>query len=38
MWGPLKVFLYDWRPIRSDARLFQRLSTMPVRIVEHVHE
>jgi hypothetical protein len=37
MWRPLEVFLYDWWPIRSDARLFQRLSTMPVRIVEHVH-
>lgn len=38
MWRPLEVFLYDWWPIRSDARLFQRLSTMPVRIVEHIHE
>ena len=37
MWRPLEVFLYDWWPIRSDARLFQRLSTMPVRIVEHSH-
>lgn len=37
MWRPLEVFLYDWWPIRSDARLLQRLSTMPVRIVQHVH-
>src|SRR6185436_19737102 len=32
MWRPLEVFLYDWWPIRADARLLQRLSTMPVRI------
>jgi hypothetical protein len=32
MWRPLEVFLYDWWPIRADARLFQRLATMPVRI------
>ena len=32
MWRPLEVFLYDWWPIRTDARLFDRLSTMPVRI------
>jgi len=37
MWKPLEVFLYDWWPIRADARLFQRLSTMPVRVVKHVH-
>ncbi len=33
MWRPLEVFLYDWWPIREDARLFDRLSMMPVRIV-----
>jgi hypothetical protein len=32
MWRPLEVFLYDWWPIRTDARLLQRLSTIPVRI------
>lgn len=32
MWRPLEVFLYDWWPIRADARLLQRLSTIPVRI------
>ncbi len=30
MWRPLEVFLYDWWPVRSDARLFDRLSTMTV--------
>ncbi len=33
MWRPLEVFLYDWWPIRDDARLMDRLSAMPVRIV-----
>lgn len=32
MWRPLEVFLYDWWPIRADARLFDRLSAMPVKI------
>ena len=33
MWRPLEVFLYDWWPIREEARLLVRLSAMPVRIV-----
>jgi hypothetical protein len=33
MWRPLETFLYDWWPIRAEARLFDRLSVMPVRIV-----
>jgi hypothetical protein len=32
MWRPLETFLYDWWPIRAEARLFDRLSAMPVRI------
>ena len=32
MWRPLEVFLYDWWPIRADARLFDRLAAMPVDI------
>jgi hypothetical protein len=32
MWRPLEIFLYDWWPIRSEARLYDRLSAMPVRI------
>ena len=32
MWRPLEVFLYDWWPIRSEARLSDRLATMPIRI------
>jgi hypothetical protein len=32
MWRPLEVFLYDWWPIRAEARLYDRLATMPVRL------
>lgn len=32
MWRPLEIFLYDWWPIRSDRRLLERLSRMPVRL------
>jgi hypothetical protein len=32
MWRPIEVFLYDWWPIRAEARLLDRLAAMPVRI------
>lgn len=32
MWRPLEVFLYDWWPIRAQAKLYDRLASMPVRI------
>jgi hypothetical protein len=32
MWRPLEIFLYDWWPIRNEARLSDRLAAMPVRI------
>src|SRR5258708_28258400 len=32
MWRPLEIFLYDWWPIRAEARLSERLAAMPVRI------
>ncbi len=39
MWRPLEIFLYDWWPIRAEARLLDRLSEMPVRIqvAPHTH-
>src|SRR2546425_3231336 len=36
MWRPLEIFLYDWWPIRSEARLSDRLAAMPVRI-RYIH-
>ena len=32
MWRPLEVFLYDWWPIRNEARLSDRLAGMPIQI------
>jgi len=32
MWRPLEIFLYDWWPIRAEARLADRLAVMPVQI------
>jgi hypothetical protein len=33
LWRPLEIFLYDWWPIRAEARLFDRLSLMDVQTV-----
>ena len=33
MWRPIEVFLYDWWPIRAQARFFNRLSGITVRVV-----
>jgi hypothetical protein len=33
MWRPIEVFLYDWWPIRAEARLHDRLARMPVQVV-----
>lgn len=37
MWRPLEIFLYDWWPIRGEARLFDRLSGMIVKVNPHRH-
>lgn len=34
LWRPFEILLYDWWPIRAEAQLFDRLSTMRVRL-EH---
>ena len=36
LWRPLEIFLYEWWPIRAEARLYDRLSVMPVRLVDAV--
>jgi len=33
LWRPLEIFLYDWWPIRAEAKLFDRLSQMNVSTV-----
>lgn len=34
LWRPLEIFLYDWWPVRDEARLYQRLADMSVRVVD----
>jgi hypothetical protein len=37
MWRPLEVFLYDWWPIRAQARCYDRLAIMPVAVQYTAH-
>ena len=32
MWRPLQIFLYDWWPLRRQARLHARLAAAPVKL------
>lgn len=32
LWRPLEIFLYDWWPIRAEARLYDRLGEMSVAV------
>jgi hypothetical protein len=32
LWRPLEIFLYDWWPLRGEARTFDRLAAMPVEL------
>jgi hypothetical protein len=34
LWRPLEIFLYDWWPIRDEARLLDRLGAMELRLVD----
>lgn len=34
LWHPMGIFLYDWWPIGAEARLYDRLSTMSVRVYD----
>jgi hypothetical protein len=33
LWRPLEIFLYDWWPLRAEARLYDRLGRMDVRTI-----
>jgi hypothetical protein len=33
LWRPLEIFLYDWWPLRAEARLYDRLAVMPVALL-----
>jgi hypothetical protein len=32
LWRPLEIFLYDWWPIRGEARLFDRLGAIAISV------
>jgi hypothetical protein len=32
LWRPMEIFLYDWWPIRAEAKLFDRLASMAVSL------
>jgi hypothetical protein len=32
LWRPLEIFLYDWWPIRAQARLYDRLAAMQISV------
>ena len=34
LWRPLEIFLYDWWPVLSEARLLDRLGNMRVQVVD----
>ncbi len=34
IWRPMNTFLYDWWPVRAEARLLDRLAEMDVRVVD----
>jgi len=33
LWRPIEIFFYDWWPILREARLYDRLGAMDVRVV-----
>lgn len=33
LWRPMEIFLYEWWPIRSEARLYERLAQLDVQLV-----
>jgi len=33
MWRPMQIYLYDWWPLRRRARIYAKLSQMPVEVV-----
>lgn len=34
MWRPMQIFLYDWWPLWRQVKLYQRLSSAPIQVVE----
>jgi hypothetical protein len=34
LWHPMGIFLYDWWPIRAEAKLLDRLAEMDVQVLD----
>ena len=34
MWRPMQIYLYDWWPLRRRSRIYEKLSHMPVELVQ----
>jgi len=34
MWRPMQIYLYDWWPLRRRGRLYDKLSRMPVEVLQ----
>ena len=34
MWRPMQIYLYDWWPLLRRSRIYEKLSHMPVELVE----
>jgi hypothetical protein len=37
MWRPMQLYLYDWWPVRRRGRIYEKLSRMPVEVVQKGH-
>jgi hypothetical protein len=34
MWRPLQIFLYDWWPLQRRIRLYQKLSSAHIQVIQ----
>jgi hypothetical protein len=34
MWRPMQIYLYDWWPLRRRGQIYEKLSHMPVEVVQ----
>jgi len=34
MWRPMQIYLYDWWPLLRRSRIYEKLSHMPVELIE----
>lgn len=34
MWRPMEIYLYEWWPLRRRRRIYEKLSLMPVEVVQ----